>query len=147
MARDSENTTRPTLDLAESTLESTLTPSGTVSADPAGSVATGTIIGRYVVISKLGAGGMGVVLAAYDPELDRKIALKLLKTLGHSSTRTRLQREAQALAKLDHPNVVGVHDVGVHEGQLFVAMEFVAGKTLGKWMADVERPRPWRDVL
>ncbi len=117
--------------------------SGSTNAD----ISRGALIGRYVVLSKLGAGGMGVVLAAYDPELDRKIALKLPKSLDHSSTRTRLQREAQALAKLDHRNVVGVHDVGVHEGQLFVAMEFVAGKNLGAWMAEVDRPRSWREVL
>jgi tetratricopeptide (TPR) repeat protein/predicted Ser/Thr protein kinase len=111
------------------------------------SIARGTVIGRYVVLSKLGAGGMGIVLAAYDPELDRKIALKLLKTQGQSSARTRLQREAQAMAKLDHRNVVAVHDVGLHEDQLFVAMEFVAGKTLGAWMAEVEHPRPWQEVV
>jgi predicted Ser/Thr protein kinase/tetratricopeptide (TPR) repeat protein len=107
----------------------------------------GALIGRYVVLSALGAGGMGVVLAAYDRELDRKIALKLLKGLNHSSARARLQREAQALAKLDHQNVVAVHDVGIHDGQVFVAMEFVVGKTLGAWMAEVQQPRPWKDVL
>src|SRR6187431_2217077 len=130
MARDSENTTRPTLDLAESTLESTLTPSGTVSADPAGSVATGTIIGRYVVLSKLGAGGMGVVYAAYDPELDRKVALKLLATepgtgTVHGEQRERLLREAQALAKFSHPEIVAIYDVGEHRAGVWLAMEFV----------------------
>src|SRR5262245_34824569 len=74
-------------------------------------ISRGDLIGRYVVLSTLGAGGMGVVFVAYDPELDRKIALKLLKSQSQSSTRTRLQREAQALAKLDHRNVVAVHDV------------------------------------
>jgi tetratricopeptide (TPR) repeat protein/predicted Ser/Thr protein kinase len=112
-----------------------------------GALERGALIGRYVILSKLGAGGMGIVLAAYDPELDRKIALKLLKGQGQSSARTRLQREAQALAKLDHRNVVSVHDVGVHEGQLFVAMEFVEGQTLGAWMTELGRPRPWTDVL
>ncbi len=114
-----------------------------------GRVQPGTPIGRYVVLSRLGAGAMGVVLAAYDPELDRKVALKLLKQRGkdEESARLRLQREAQALAKLGHPNVVAVHDVGVHEGQLFVGMEFVEGKTLGEWMAEVKTPRPWREVL
>jgi tetratricopeptide (TPR) repeat protein/tRNA A-37 threonylcarbamoyl transferase component Bud32 len=110
-------------------------------------VSRGALIGRYVVLSTLGAGGMGVVLAAYDPELDRRVAIKLLKTQSQSSARTRLQREAQALAKLHHGNVVGVHDVGVHDGQLFVAMEFVAGKTLGAWMSEVQQPRPWKEVL
>jgi tetratricopeptide (TPR) repeat protein/predicted Ser/Thr protein kinase len=106
----------------------------------------GSLIGRYVVLSRLGAGAMGVVLAAYDPELDRKVALKLLKVRGGDRTaaRQRLQREAQALAKLNHPNVVGVHDVGVHGDQLFVAMEFVEGETLGEWMAP---GRAWHVVV
>jgi tetratricopeptide (TPR) repeat protein/predicted Ser/Thr protein kinase len=142
-----------TLDIrSRSSFDSTMQSNGLeatamldVTNSPIGDTSRGALIGRYVVLSKLGAGGMGVVLAAYDPELDRKIALKLLKTVGHSSTRARLQREARALAKLDHRNVVAVHDVGVHEGQLFVAMEFVAGKTLGAWMNEVERP--WTEVL
>jgi tetratricopeptide (TPR) repeat protein/predicted Ser/Thr protein kinase len=114
-----------------------------------GPILPGTIIGRYVVLSALGAGAMGIVLAAYDPELDRKVALKLLKsrTGSQDAAQARLRREAQALAKLDHPNVVGVHDVGVHEGQLFVGMEFVEGQTLGEWIAAAKRPRPWPEVV
>lgn len=89
---------------------------------------------------------MGVVFAAYDPELDRKVAVKLLKPLRGDETaaRQRLQREAQALAKLNHPNVVSVHDVGTHNGRVFVAMEFVEGVTLGRWM---KQPRGWREVI
>jgi tetratricopeptide (TPR) repeat protein/predicted Ser/Thr protein kinase len=143
-------------DLGTSTEAPSISGGDTMSASPSpavggaragGSLAPGALIGRYVVLSKLGAGGMGIVLAAYDPELDRKIALKLLKGQGQSSARTRLQREAQALAKLDHRNVVSVHDVGVHDGQLFVAMEFVEGQTLGAWMSKLGRPRPWPEVL
>ena len=109
----------------------------------------GMAIGRYTTLSQLGAGAMGVVLAAYDPQLDRRVALKLLAPRSNdpAAARARLQREAQALAKLDNPNVVGVHDVGLHGDQLFVAMDFVAGKTLGAWMAEVERPRPYKEVL
>jgi tRNA A-37 threonylcarbamoyl transferase component Bud32/tetratricopeptide (TPR) repeat protein len=105
------------------------------------------VIGRYVVLGKLGAGAMGVVLSAYDPELDRKIAVKLLEPRGGDRTaaRARLQREAQALAKLNHPNVVAVHDVGEHDGQVFLAMEFVHGQTLRDWQS-VERPN-WREVV
>jgi tetratricopeptide (TPR) repeat protein/predicted Ser/Thr protein kinase len=118
--------------------------------EPEPEIGRGTLIGRYVVLSLLGRGGMGVVVAAYDPELDRKVALKLLRPRGSSASaaRARLQREAQALAKLDHPHVVGVHDVGVHDEQLFVAMEFVDGQTLGDWLAEKEsQPRPWREVV
>jgi eukaryotic-like serine/threonine-protein kinase len=110
----------------------------------------GDVVGRYVVLSKLGAGGMGVVYAAYDPELDRKVALKLLLPAsggggGGSDGRARLLREAQALAKLQHPNVVTIHDVGTHDDRVWLAMEFVEGRTLGQWRA--EKPRRWADVL
>jgi serine/threonine protein kinase len=74
----------------------------------------GTCVGRYVLVDRLGQGGMGVVYRAYDPELDRSVALKLLHGKTHShwdARRERLQREAQALAKLQHPNVIAVHDV------------------------------------
>jgi tetratricopeptide (TPR) repeat protein len=147
VAQDSVN---PTLEATESTLGATLpTSGGAIAGDSDGPVAAGTIIGRYVVLSKLGSGAMGVVLAAYDPELDRKVALKLLKARPGPQDvgRARLQREAQALARLDHRNVVTVHDVGVHAGQLFVGMEFVEGQTLREWMASVDEPRPWREVV
>ena len=107
----------------------------------------GSLIDRYVVLDLAGAGAMGMVLVAYDPELDRKIAVKLLK-LSDDTARARLQREAQALAKLDHPNVVAVYDVGTHDGQLFMAMEFVQGKTLGRWMSEAHSgPHAWAEVV
>ena len=107
----------------------------------------GTVVGRYVLLDKLGAGGMGIVYAAYDPELDRKVALKLLLPGrgGSESGRARLLREAQALAKLTHPNVVAIHDVGTHDQQIWIAMEFVPGQTLGAWVK--ERPRRWPELL
>lgn len=83
-----------------------------------------------MLLEELGVGGMGVVYTAYDPELDRKVALKLLRSAGNEEARARLYREAQTLAKLAHPNVVGVHDVGFQGGEVFVAMEFVPGQTL-----------------
>ncbi len=117
-------------------------------------VGPGDEVGRYVVLSRLGAGAMGIVLAAYDPELDRKVALKLLKVrrrgTDEETARARLQREAQALARLNHTNVVTVHDVGVHEGQVFIAMEFVDGQTLTDWLGGEEAGgvhRPWREVV
>ena len=111
--------------------------------------ARGTTVGRYVVLEKLGAGAMGVVYAAYDPELDRKIALKLLRPQEESPTlerrQARMVREAKAIARVSHPNVVAVHDVGVHEGQVFMAMEHLAGGTLRSWIA--AKKRPWREVV
>jgi hypothetical protein len=112
-------------------------------------VAVGDTIDRYVVLRRVGAGGMGVVYAAYDPQLDRKVALKLLRTgigLGEGEGKARLVREAQAIAQLSHPNVVAVYDVGnTREGDVYVAMEFVEGDTLTQWLHRWERP--WRDTL
>ena len=91
---------------------------------------------------------MGVVYGAYDPELDRKVALKLIKPGqggAKDTARARLLREAKAIARLQHPNVVAVHDVGVFEDQVFLAMEFVAGGTIKSWLA--EKPRSWREIL
>jgi tetratricopeptide (TPR) repeat protein len=107
----------------------------------------GTALGRYVLLDRLGAGGMGIVHSAYDPELDRKVAIKLLLPGKHGSEsgRARLLREAQALAKLTHPNVVTVHDVGTHEDQVWIAMEFVPGQTLGAWAK--QRVRRWPELL
>jgi len=105
----------------------------------------GALVGRYVVLQRLGAGAMGVVVAAYDPELDRKVAIKLLLPgVGGASGRTRLLREAQTLAKLSHPNVVAIHDVGTMGAQVWLAMELVEGETLRQWLAT---PRSWREVV
>ncbi|HUQ08220.1 MAG TPA: serine/threonine-protein kinase [Kofleriaceae bacterium] len=92
----------------------------------------GTRVGRYLLEEELGRGGMGVVFAAHDPELDRKVAIKLLRTAAAEGTegKARLGREAQALAKLAHPNVIGVFDVGTAGDDVFIAMEMVSGGTL-----------------
>ncbi len=107
----------------------------------------GTQVGRYVLLDQVGAGAMGVVYSAYDPELDRKLALKVLHggRGDASATHDRLRREAQALARLTHPNVVAVHDVGTHGKQVFVAMEFVAGETLRAWLD--RGPQPLAEIL
>jgi tetratricopeptide (TPR) repeat protein/predicted Ser/Thr protein kinase len=105
----------------------------------------GASVGRYRVLEIVGVGGMGVVYAAYDPELDRRIALKLLRGTGPTSDerRVRLVREAQAMARLAHPNVITVHDVGTHGDDVFVAMEFVQGRTLSAWLSS---DRPWSEI-
>jgi len=104
-------------------------------------------IGRFAVLRQLGEGGMGVVYSAYDEELDRRVALKLLRPGRDNSPRNqaRMQREARAMAKLSHPNVVQVYEVGRFEEQVFVAMEFVQGRTLGVWLRAQERT--WQEIL
>jgi serine/threonine protein kinase len=105
---------------------------------------TSTTVGRYEVVKPLGKGGMGVVYLAYDPTLDRPVALKLLHP-ELRGTQARLLREGQAVAKLAHPNVVRVFDIGTDRDDLFIAMEYVDGWTLGTWL-DAER-RPPRAIL
>ena len=104
-------------------------------------------VGRYAVLGPIGSGGMGSVVRAYDPELQREVALKLLRAerMGDASTRMRLVQEARAMARLSHPNVAMVFEVGEADGHLYVAMELVDGRDLRAWLDEV--PRPWRAVL
>jgi eukaryotic-like serine/threonine-protein kinase len=105
--------------------------------------ATATVLlGRFELGERLGAGAMGAVYAARDPELDRKVALKLLVP-GLPSER--LRHEARALARLSHPHVVHVHEIGEHQGRAFIVMELVDGSSMAQWLA--EGPRSWRDVV
>ncbi|MEZ4383640.1 MAG: serine/threonine-protein kinase [Nannocystaceae bacterium] len=99
--------------------------------------------GRFTVLGPLGGGGMGVVFVAYDPDLDRKIALKVLRSRGEQGQREML-REGRALARLRHPNVVGVYEVGEIDGRVFVAMEYVHGPNLREWL---RTPRRFETVL
>jgi serine/threonine protein kinase len=106
----------------------------------------GARIGRYAVQGKLGQGAMGVVYEAFDDVLDRRVAIKLVRTdLDSAIVRARLVREGQALARVNHPNVVHVFEVGEDDGRLFVAMELVDGMTLREWSR--KRRRAWSDVL
>jgi eukaryotic-like serine/threonine-protein kinase len=107
----------------------------------------GDAIGRYIVEKTLGAGGMGVVLAARDPKLDRPVAIKVIhrRETDARESSARLVREAQALARVSDPHVVPVYDVGMVEGRVFVAMELVAGRTLRAWLRD--GPHPWTEVV
>ncbi len=107
-----------------------------------------TRLGRFTVLELLGQGGMGVVYACYDGELDRKVAVKLLqkqKPQNLEVARVRLLREAQAMARLSHPNIVMVLDVGSVDEQMFVAMEFVRGQGLDAWVQ--KESRTWKEIL
>ena len=105
-------------------------------------------IGRFVIEGTAGAGQMGRVYVGRDPDLDRKVAIKVIGDgRDHEIARgreRRLAREARAIAKLSHPNVIAVHEVGHHDGALFIVMEYIDGETLREWLAT---PRAWREAL
>ncbi len=143
-------------DSGESSLESPL-------------LAPGTRVSRYVIEEVLGAGGAGVVYRARDSELQRKVALKTLhddaqsarmrrlieaqttaaETLpsssGNARSRGRWLREAQTMARLSHPHVINVYDLGTYQGQVFIVMELVEGQNLAQWSR--AEPRSWRAIL
>ena len=116
-------------------------------ADGGPSEGVGGRLGRYVVLEEVGRGGMGRVLRAYDPKLQREVALKEVRGAALGSDKAaRLVIEARSMAKLSHPNVVAVYDVEeLDEGRFVLVMQYVAGRTLSAWLA--ERSRAWPDVL
>jgi tetratricopeptide (TPR) repeat protein/tRNA A-37 threonylcarbamoyl transferase component Bud32 len=125
-------------------------PAGRGRMGAADAIGPAARIDRFLVVEKLGEGGMGTVYAAYDTLLDRKVALKVVRpdrqaALGKASPRDRLLREAQAMARLSHPNVVAVLDVGEIDDDVYVALEYVDGTTLKKWLREARRP--WREVV
>jgi eukaryotic-like serine/threonine-protein kinase len=104
-----------------------------------------TRIARYQVEHRLGEGGMGVVYAAFDPQLERRVAIKVVHAeVAAESGLDRLLHEGRALARLSHPNVIGVHDVGEADHSIYLAMELVEGESLAAWLAT---PRPWRAIV
>ncbi len=112
----------------------------------------GQLFGRYLIVQRVGAGGVGEVYSAYDPALDRRVALKVLRSSPDEDATTAsdrqasLVREAKALASLSHPNVVTVHDVGRELERTYIAMELVEGRDLKEWI--LEKPsRPWKETL
>lgn len=115
--------------------------------EPAPVLERGEQVGRFVILDTLGMGGMGAVYSAYDPNLDRKVALKTLhfNTSADSTAHGRMLREAQAMARLSHPNVVNVFEVGENRGAIFIAMELVAGVTLRTW--ERAKERTWKEVV
>lgn len=111
----------------------------------------GEHFGRYLLLEELGAGGMGVVYQAFDPDLNRRVALKIIRTQATSESgnsrsasdqRSRMVREARALARLSHPNIVAVFDAGQRGGEIFLAMELVRGQTLREWLAATQPDWP-----
>ncbi|MDI3291848.1 serine/threonine-protein kinase [Polyangium sp. 15x6] len=118
--------------------------------DDAAPLSHGARLGRYTIADVLGRGGMGIVYAAHDPTLDRKVALKVLRAevtarVGADIASARLLREARIAARLSHPNVVTIYDVDSHGGQIFIAMEYIDGQPLSVWLE--EGPHPAREIL
>jgi len=129
----------------ETALDATLVADTPGGARDGGVVAPGEAIGRYVVEREHARGGMGVVAIAYDPELGRNVALKVLRPHMAAHLPELLRDEARAMAKLSHPNVVSVYDVGEDGGRIFIAMELVEGLTLREWLG--QEPRDWRAIV
>lgn len=121
-------------------------PSATPPARTVVSVQTSRI-GRFTLLGQIGQGGMGSVFAAYDEQLDRRVALKLLhqSLAGTKQQRQRTVREAQAVARISHPNVISVYEVGESGEHIYIAMEYVDGETLQAWQS--RSPHPWREIL
>jgi eukaryotic-like serine/threonine-protein kinase len=107
-------------------------------------LANGTLIGRHRVERLLGRGAMGAVYLAHDPVLDRKVALKVLFATSESSAEERVRGEAQAMARVEHPNVAAIYDIGKTGSTVFLAMEYVLGVTLRAWLT--EQKRSWGEV-
>ncbi len=103
----------------------------------------GARLGRFRIEAVVGTGASGTVLTAHDPDLDRLVALKVLKDPGANGVE-RMMREAKAIARVSHPNVVAIHEVGTHHGRVYLAMELVSGATVADWIAV---PRPWRAIV
>jgi predicted Ser/Thr protein kinase len=123
----------------EQELARTATAPGSAAVEPAEPV--GATLGRYRLERELGAGAMGVVHAAFDPDLERRIALKVLRGVTATvDAKDRLMREARAMARLTHPNVVTVHEVGTAGGRDFIAMELIHGESLAEWLRATQRP-------
>ncbi len=117
---------------------------------PVPSLAVAGRVDRFLLLEKLGEGGMGAVYAAYDSLLDRKVAMKVVRPdrRGHAggvSARDRLLREAQAMARLSHPNVVAVLEVGELGDDVYLALELVEGSTMKAWLRAARRP--WRQIV
>lgn len=142
---DGRSTDRP-IDPGDEQLTAVVTPASAPSFE-APLVAAGEKFSRFVVLEEVGRGGMGRVLRAYDPKLQREVALKEVTHagLGHDAAR-RLAAEARAMAKISHPNVVAVYDVADDgQGELVLVMEYVPGRTLRHWLREAEHP--WSEVV
>ena len=154
LTRDSSQRLRPLLaatatpsnrDIDTTAADRSSNLGATLAAPPSKDAPIPRQIGRYAVLRRLGRGGMGTVYAAYDEQLTRRVAIKILHAGIETGDRAPLVAEARAMAQLSHPNVVQVYELGEHDHHDFLAMEYVEGRTLGDWLT-ADRP-PWQLVL
>jgi serine/threonine protein kinase len=134
--------------LVGATRGSTTIPGTNCSPIEEPTLASGTFVGRYRIMEALASGAMGCVYVALDPELERDVAVKVLRSeleVGNEELGDRLRREAKTIAQVSHPNVVTVYDAGRDQRRVFIAMELVAGMTLREWLAAA--PRSWREIV
>ena len=133
----------------EATSVTAIEPAARHRAEPP-TLVPATRVDRFLILDKLGQGGMGTVYAAYDTLLDRKVAMKVVRpdrrtAVGGVPPRERLLREAQAMARLRHPNVVAVLEVGELGDDVYLTLELIEGQTLKAWLRATRRP--WRAVV
>src|SRR6476620_8939236 len=109
-------------------------------------LASGTRVGPYEILARLGEGGMGVVYRAVDTKLNRPVAIKFLSAeAADAGARDRFRREAQTASSLNHPNILTVHDIGSYEDRDYLVTELVEGGTLRDWAA--REQRSWRQAV
>lgn len=143
MDNDSVSTLKDDVDVAlDDTYPLHITTSAATFPIPA-SLLIPTRINHFIILDKLGEGGMGVVYSAYDPKLNRKVAIKLLRPVQqeHDHARSRLLREAQSMARLSHPNVAHIYEVGEFNQQIYIVIEHIEGKTLRDWLSSSSHTR------
>jgi predicted Ser/Thr protein kinase len=119
--------------------------SGSATPSPGGSKPERTRLGRFELLETIGEGGMGVVYRARDEVLSRDVAIKMVRGTPSGERRTRLLREAQAMAKLSHPNLVTIYDAGIEDGDVYLCMELVRGRSLSQWLD--QETRSFSEIL
>jgi eukaryotic-like serine/threonine-protein kinase len=135
------------VDLRESSVQGRALEKRAIAAQLFGDDDPAPRIGRFTILRRIGRGGMGEVFAARDAELDRVVAIKVMRRRGSQAIAERFLREGRALAKLSHTNIVQVHEVGEHDGKMFIAMEHVAGQTLREWMHEDGGAKPYAEII
>jgi tetratricopeptide (TPR) repeat protein/tRNA A-37 threonylcarbamoyl transferase component Bud32 len=147
VARSTEATAGPEATDATAATDATVATDPTVATAGPLEPRRGDTVGRYTLIEMIGRGAMGSVFLAHDPQLDRRVALKIVRSerFAQREVRARLSREARAMARVAHAHVVTVYDAGELDDGVFIAMELIEGDTLASWLAAEDRA--WRAIV